>query len=155
MSDLGYAAKIWIAERSSSQVVLAPSLEDGVPEPLSPAVSLFRASYVSVAEAQADLLTQAGSILQDTYATLAVRFLSPDGPPNQVLILFDPGGKEQITYRVGSRAHDKVPCDAYRVCNDTAGPAMGFRRTGRRIRAFSRRCISANELMADYPRRAG
>src|SRR5258708_3879432 len=101
MSELGYATILWIAERSSSQVVLARSMEDGIPEPVLPVPSLFRSSYVSIADAQQDRLQESWNSRSDCYKPLAAKLTSPDGPPTQVLLLFGHAGEEMVTYRIG------------------------------------------------------
>jgi hypothetical protein len=83
MSEIGYATRLWIVERNRSRVVLAQSIEDSIPDPLLPAPSLFRLTYVNTTDVmQADWAGSWAS-LSDRFAPLAVKLQSPDGVPTR------------------------------------------------------------------------
>ena len=120
MSDIVNACKLWVCNRHSTFLVLAPG-PTGTPQPIEPSQILYRAEYVSIPDASR-ALQGASSKLENPHADLLAKLPSPDGPPAQTAILFSFRADETISYVVNARSVHGVQARRY----EAVGPNLGY-----------------------------
>jgi len=119
MSDIGNTTRLWVVNRHSTFLVLAPGLT-GTPNPVEPSPILHKAAYVSIYDANGDLRNSPD--LDGPYVMLLAKFPSPDGPPAQTAILFPHQNEETISYEFGGRSFLSIQASRYAA----AGPSQGY-----------------------------
>lgn len=120
MSDIVNTRKLWVCDRHSTALIVAPG-PTGTPQPIEPSQILLRAAYVSAYDASRDLQGVA-SVLEKPYAMHLAKLPSPDGPPAQTAILFAFKVEETIPYVINGRSFHGVQARRY----EAVGPYQGY-----------------------------
>jgi hypothetical protein len=122
MSDIANASSLWIVNRHSTYLVLAPS-PTGTPEPLIPAPLVFRVAYVTQREAEQEEVRGGWNSIHERFAHVGVKLPSPDGVPAQSLIVFTWRSAGPISYAVGGRSFHGVDANTYGAATPGTGMA--------------------------------
>jgi hypothetical protein len=106
LSDIANTSTLWIVDRHSTCLTLAPSAT-GTPEPVVPAPVVFRVAYVTQAEAEQGDIQRSWNSLNERFAHIGVKLPSADGLPAQSLIVFLWRTAGPISYAVSGRSFYK------------------------------------------------
>ena len=112
MSDIANTSTLWIVDRHSTCLTLAPSAT-GTPEPVVPAPVVFRVAYVTQAEAEQGDIQRSWNSLNERFAHIGVKLPSADGLPAQSLIVFLWRTAGPISYAVSGRSFLQIEATAY------------------------------------------
>lgn len=120
MSDIANTSTLWIVDRHSTYLALAPS-PTGTPEPIVPAPLVFRVAYVPQLEAEQGDLCAAWNSIHERFAHVGVKLSSSDGLPAQSLLVFTWRTAGPISYAVDGRSFHGIDASTYGVATPGHG----------------------------------